>query len=239
MTILNNPLNSYQQVIYGNYKPSSYPAKLTEYLCSKFFNVPASVLLDVGCGDGTYVREFGEFVNRVQGIDNTKLYWYEIQTKSHKDTYGNHEFNINFENGKFPYLDNTFDYVFTKSVIEHVANTSHFLSEIYRVLKRDGKLVVLTPAWEYNYRDFYNDPTHVKPFHRKGLQDALKLNKFREVNAEYFYHLPFMWDRPWLSFIPRFISLFSKWKWRNKEENIHRTLIRFSQEVQLLAVAEK
>jgi len=205
--------NNYLSVIYGNYAKSNYPKKLACHIHEKYFK-SSGRLLDLGCGDGTYARLFAELSYTTNGYDD-----------------------VNSTN--LPFLTETYDYIFCKSVIEHVRDLNVFLSEVFRVLKKDGKLLILTPAWEYNYKDFYNDPTHIRPFHRKGLQDALKLAGFRNVKVEYFYHLPFMWERNYLWFIPKLLSLFSKYKWKDKEETKHRVLLRFSQEVQLLAIASK
>lgn len=239
-------MNKYHEVIYGNYPKSTYPGKFALYLHEKYFSnyLPyistlanpfdeqPLTFLDLGCGDCTYVKLFEQLGYLACGVDKDFYTGFGF-SKSNK------RYKFDFETGTLPYNKETFDFVFTKSTIEHVRNTEHFLSEAKRVLKPGGKLLILCPAWEYNWRDFYNDYTHVKPFHRKGLQDALKIAGFRNVKVEYFYHLPWLWGRPARLPIALLLRLFSPWKWKNKEENIHRPNIRFSQEVQLLATAEQ
>jgi len=213
----------YHDVIYRNYPKSTYPEKLAKYLDDKYLH-HNSLIVDLGCGDGTYVRGFAKLGNVTYGLD-----------------LNNTDYPIDLAKDKFPYKDGMFDVVFTKSTIEHLDNPWHFLKECNRILRPGGKLLVLTPSWEYNYKWFYDDPTHVRPFHRKGLQDALKLADFSVVNVKYFYHLPCTWDNP---FMTRLVSWFARlvpdsWRWADKEETRHRVFIRFSKEVQLLAVAGK
>lgn len=249
-------MSKYHEVVYGNYVRTEFPQSLIEYLLdnhwpqtSKHESYRHSVVssmsqdvsvLDVGCGDCTYLEKGFWAFHHADGIDCDRRYvramGFKEPGKMYRDVL---PYSINFNTDKLPYADNSFDIVFTKSVIEHIANTEHFLSELKRVLKPGGKIIVLTPAWEYNYKDFYNDYTHVKPFHRKGLQDALKINGFSNVNVEYHYHLPWLWKKPALFPLVLFLRIFSRWKWKNREENIHRVNIRFSQEVQLLGVAIK
>jgi ubiquinone/menaquinone biosynthesis C-methylase UbiE len=222
-------MNKYHDVIYGNYPKSTYPEKLADKLAKGYFR-PDSEILELGCGDGTYVKAWSKMGFKTWGLDRNRSLLGGISMESP---------DIDFNSDGLPYLAEQFNIIFCKSLLEHISDTDWFLSEIERVLKPGGKAIFLLPAWEYNYKDFYNDYTHVKPFHRKGLQDALKIHGFKDVRVEYFYHLPWLWGRPYLLPLVLFLRLFSRWKWKNREENIHRPNIRFSQEVQLLAVAEK
>jgi len=48
-------------------------------------------------------------------------------------------------NKKLPFSDNKFRCVFGLSVLEHLLNPCHYLKECYRVLDKDGSLIILTP----------------------------------------------------------------------------------------------
>jgi SAM-dependent methyltransferase len=249
--------SKYHDVVYGNYdKTTTFPRKLVKYLLdnhwpksSKYKSYQEMLLsssaqstnvLDVGCGDNTYLEQGFWAFHDARGIDCKSLYKRRMGMYA-KGKIGHVvlETSIDFNKDALPYEDDSFDIVFTKSTIEHIHNTDHFLKELLRVLKPGGLLIVLLPSWEHNWRDFYNDYTHVKPFHRKGLQDALKINGFKDVVVDYHYHLPWVWDRPWMVPIAKAMALLWPFKWRNREQNIHRPNIRFSQEVQLLGVGTK
>ncbi|MBP8591205.1 class I SAM-dependent methyltransferase [Candidatus Shapirobacteria bacterium] len=47
-------------------------------------------------------------------------------------------------NRNLPYKDNFFDLVHANQVIEHLYDTNHFLSEIYRVTKKGGYIIICT-----------------------------------------------------------------------------------------------
>lgn len=226
-------LDKYIKILYGNNslkEPDYFHLELSRYIWNNYFNfcwrakannTNKEILLNLGSGDGMYSRCFSALGFEVLSLDGAKD-------------------NIDFEKDRFPYEDKSIDFIFCKSVIEHIQNTNHFLSEINRVLTYNGTVVFLTPAWEYNYKWFYDDYTHVKPFHRKGLQDALLINGFKEVEVKYFYYFPFVWKNPILKFIPKLISLLpDSWRWKNKKETKANILIRFSKEIQLLGVARK
>jgi len=219
-------MSIYHDVIYRNYPPSTFPEKLAKVIADRYFSGNPGYceichrrgkeLLDIGCGKGEYLKAFRNYGYKVHGIDN--------------------ECNIEEE---IPLQSDSIDYIFCKSVIEHIQDPESLLRDMKRVLKPKGRFVILTPAWEYNYFDFYNDPTHVKPYHRKGLQDLLLLHEFRNVKVIYFYYLPQVWKRSWLIPLIRPLSLLKHFKWKDQEETRHRPFIRFSQEVQLLATGQK
>ena len=224
-------MNQYLKVIYGSREINDYPKIFAKHIKDKYLkteNRRFKRLLDLGAGDGTFSKAFKE-------VDS------ELVT-SRLDCDGCDGINktCDFESGEFPYPENFFDFIFCKSVIEHIKNTDHFLSEIYRVLAPKGTLVMLTPSWEYNYRHFFDDYTHIKPFNRKGLQDSLEINNFKKVDVEYFYHLSLTWKNKYAKILCMLTRLLpDKWKWKDKQERKHNVWIRFSKEVQLLGVATK
>lgn len=48
-------------------------------------------------------------------------------------------------NKNLPFKDECFDFVLCSNGIEHLENPSHFIRECYRVLKREGKILITTP----------------------------------------------------------------------------------------------
>ena len=71
--------------------------------------------------------------------------------------------------------DNSIDFVTLNAVIEHVKNSDTIFKEIKRVLKPKGLVFIRTPNWQMDYINFYNDPTHVKPYTPNTLKSSLKL----------------------------------------------------------------
>lgn len=54
-------------------------------------------------------------------------------------------FGLNLEKDRLPLEDNSFDLVTLLEVIEHIENKKHILSEIYRVMRENGHLILTTP----------------------------------------------------------------------------------------------
>jgi len=85
---------------------------------------------------------------------------------------------------KLPFKKNSFDGVFLSHVIEHlpIADVSKGLSEIHRVLKPKGKLVIATPHPSIFNNIFWEDPSHIRPYPIKAI-NVLFGNNFEIVRV--------------------------------------------------------
>lgn len=64
-------------------------------------------------------------------------------------------------------------------VIEHLTKPDNLLSESYRVLANGGKLFLVTPDWRKQYKTFWRDPTHLRPFDKEAMARLLRMYKFK------------------------------------------------------------
>ena len=224
-------MSSYRDVIYSKSETNAYPSQLCNYLCERYF-VSKGSLLDVGCSGGTHMRYFAQNGLDCKGVDlrDENVQGFEVK-------------GCNIEHEAIPYPDDSFDYVFSKSLLEHVSNTDNFFSNVRRVLRPGGTFVCMTPDWKSQASHFWDDYTHVHPFTVKSLRNALKINQFKDVECEYFYQLPFVWSKPYLKFIPVLVDLFTtqnmKWKTQEQRNGEDNKLIRFSKEQMLLSSGVK
>jgi len=88
-------------------------------------------ILNVGCGNDTY------------GTDFIDVY------PSRKDVV-----KCNADEEEIPFPDNTFDEVYAKFVIEHMKNVNAFLKKCKRVLKKDGRIKIITDnagCWVFHF----------------------------------------------------------------------------------------
>lgn len=229
--------NKYLDVVYGSsQKHNQYPNLLIEYLNENFIcNQNLNKVLDLGCGNGMFLEALKNCYNNAQthGVD------FRID----ENISDHHKINAcNFELDQLPYEDNSFDLIFSKSVLEHVRGLDHFTGEIKRVLSKNGHFICMVPEWNSQKNHFYDDYTHVSPFTPKGLRNCLQSNGFKVCHIQVFYQLPFLWKMPYLKFLPILLSLLPdslKWKTTNMETGKERKLIRFSKEKMILCHARK
>jgi len=117
-------------------------------------------LLDLGCGDGRTGKRLFDLGFSVSACD---------MDKDRFEFHDQIEFKEGNLNSKLPYDDNTFDYIIFMEVIEHIYNPNFVISEISRVLKKGGRLILSTPnilnvgsrlrfLFEGSF-DFFREPT--------------------------------------------------------------------------------
>ena len=105
----------------------------------------ATTLLDLGCGDGSFT------IKAATKLGASKIYGIDIYDenilKARAKGIEMRKYDLNNE---LPFPDGSFDVVLASHVIEHLDNTDSFLSEIHRILKINGYLIMATPnlaAW--------------------------------------------------------------------------------------------
>ncbi|MDO8743416.1 MAG: class I SAM-dependent methyltransferase [Candidatus Azambacteria bacterium] len=219
---------SYLDIVYNeNTRPyTKYPSQLGEYLFSRFRMEKGDKLLDVGCGRGDFAKGFKDAGLEVFGLDREKgnseiLKGIEVKTGDIK-------------NDPFPFEGETFDFVFSKSVIEHLLEPDNFMKECRRVLKPGGRIIIMAPDWHSQRYIFYDDYTHRHPYTAAGLKDLLNIYGFKEVGVEIFYQLPILWKYPWLKIFSRILQLSGPIKKIHKNK-----FIRWSKELMILGVGIK
>ncbi len=102
---------------------------------------PADRVLDLGCGAGDLTAELARVAGSVVGVDVAEAALGRARRRHPEITFLRAEID-----GELPVQDNGFDVVWSSEVIEHVADTARWLSEIRRVLRPGGRLLLTTPS---------------------------------------------------------------------------------------------
>ncbi len=164
-------------------------------------------VLEIGLGQGADAEQIIKQGGIYSGVDLT-----EESVKRTKMRFSLH--NLSFEEVKhgsvlnLPFLgDNLFDIVFSHGVLHHVPNIKAAEKEIFRVLKPEGKLIVMLYAKKsLNYKfsisifrrlgllilyflrinigGIYQE--HLKQAKQKGIWNYLKMRNFIHVNTDGF-----------------------------------------------------
>lgn len=72
-----------------------------------------------------------------------------------------------------PFKDSCFDFVISESVFEHVRDPWHYAQELYRILKKDGIIIVDTAFMQ----PVHSDPYHFYNMTLTGLEETFKMFK--------------------------------------------------------------
>lgn len=128
-------------------------------------------LLEVGCGRGIFTeRIVKHFKVKAIGVDISK----NSIDYANKFKTGNDLKFIRASACTLPFKDNTFDYVVSFDVLEHIKDQNKAVSEIIRVLKPGGKFSIYTLNKKYRYSlDWLWEKFGIDIYARAGHQREL------------------------------------------------------------------
>ena len=140
-TIIPYPIGTKEYFIYYDKLREDIESLKDSYEIHEFKKFSGKKVLDVGCGNGYVLERFARENAEVYGIDITpmsiKLCHQRFDFKELKGDF------IVANAEEIPFPDNYFDCITSMGVLHHVPNTEKAVSEIYRVLKPGGKLIVM------------------------------------------------------------------------------------------------
>ncbi len=136
------PSRSYHEELWREIPPGLEPEHFALRLRFLLAEMPrATRVLDLGCGEGAFAAELIRAGAEVLAVDVAE----EPLRRARARTPGLRTQLIDGE-GEWDIADASFDVVWAGEVIEHVADTARWLSELRRVLRSGGRLLLTTPA---------------------------------------------------------------------------------------------
>lgn len=91
----------------------------------------------------------------------------------------------NFDN-LYSTLIGTFDTVILLNVLEHIENRNLALSNCKKLIKRDGRLVILVPAFQKLYNSLDRSLGHFVRYNKSSLSKLLEIEGFNVYKLKYF-----------------------------------------------------
>lgn len=138
--------------------------------------VKDKIVLDIACGEGygsDMLKKAG--AKEIYGVDNDR----SIIERAKQKYQG-----INFvisEATRIPFEDDCFDVVISFETWHHLDNYQNFISEMHRILKPNGLLIISVPNEKIIY---------LNPFHKKFLTEFYRINfdkgKIKKYLKNYF-----------------------------------------------------
>lgn len=138
-------------------------------------------IFDAGCGTGALLLELRDLTTEIYGGD--------ISSKSLRFTKNRGISNllkIDFEK-KLPYPSKKFDCVTCLDVLEHVGNDKQMLSEFYRLLKKNGRLYLTVPAYQFLWSYWDVSLGHKRRYQKSSLIRLIGKTGFQVKYSSYFY----------------------------------------------------
>jgi len=166
-------------------KSMSHAVKLNNWMYSQIKPFINGKVLEIGSGIGNISQVF---IKEGNDIDLSDI----------RDQY------INFLNDKFPnnkvlkidlvhsdfdkvygHLFGTYDLVFALNVIEHIENDKLAIKNICKLLKTNGIIYILVPAYQSLYNNFDKSLLHFRRYTKKSLKKIFQSN-LKFIKSWYF-----------------------------------------------------
>ena len=143
-------------------------------------------VLDVACGPGMVACEFAKHAGHVTGIDITPAMIEQAEKRQNELKLENLAWAVG-DAVPLPYADNSFSLVITRYSFHHLLAPEKALTEMIRVCRPDGRVMVTDVAMEpskseaYDCLEIMRDPSHTHAltheefstlFHDSGLRDC-------------------------------------------------------------------
>lgn len=164
---------------------NNYEQDKIHYFIERYSNKLSSQILDVGCGDGRYLKSL-----TLKGYDVTGVEENEVLVSKNKSL------GINCISAKeFTSSKNMYDIILMSHIVEHFDPNSLkiFLENYLGRLREGGILIIATPI--INPR-FYDDFDHIKPYSPIGIMMVFGGNKSQvQYYSDFKLNLVDLWFR--------------------------------------------
>ncbi len=150
------------------------------YIQQKYI-FPDARVLDLGAG-------YCDFINHVLAKEKFAVDVFErLQEFAHDDVRTYRQ-----SCSELPQFEtDSLDVVFASNLFEHLTHDELLatIAEVRRVLRPDGRLILLQPNFKYCFKTYFDDYTHLQIFTHMGMYDLLEMAGM-EVEAMHAKFLP-------------------------------------------------
>lgn len=154
-----------------------------KWLINQVSNHLSGEILEIGCGIGNMTELLVDF-GKVTATDIEKYYISKTKKRMKKRVltgYGDAETN------KFFFKNKKFDTVINFNVLEHIKDDQKALNNMSSKLKKDGKLVIVTPAHKALFGTLDKNLEHYRRYEKKDIkvkfeQAGLKVEELKYIN---------------------------------------------------------
>jgi SAM-dependent methyltransferase len=152
--------------------------EMYQVLCSEFFQkyIPKdAVVLDVAAG-------YCEFINNISAKKKIAV---DLNKDVKKFAASDVEVILSNATDMKKIENDSVDVAFTSNFFEHLTkeDITKTIKEVNRILKKDGRFLILQPNIRYCYKDYWMFFDHITPLDDRSLTEVLEINGFRVVES--------------------------------------------------------
>lgn len=200
----------------GSFKPNETMTEAVktannyhDWVFETFSNfIKRGIAIEIGPGHGKFTRKIINHVDKliVSDIDQVAVDKITNELRNLK------EIKYLVMNGiEEDKLKEQVDNIILINLLEHIENDTEFISQCYKSLKHNGKLILFLPAFELLYSELDKQAGHFRRYTKKKIINLLNKNGFRINKIRYFNSIGFF---GWL------VNKYTKSKLNSKTTNV-------------------
>lgn len=148
-----------------------------QWTLNKFKVFLSGEILEVGCGIGNFTSDLAKY-GEVWAIDINKEYVEQAKNRvADKAKIGSGD----IEKGEYFFNNKKFDTVICLNVLEHVKEDMRAVNNLYNLLKKGGKLILLVPVHRFLYGEIDRSIGHFRRYDKNELTKGLKKSGFKII----------------------------------------------------------
>lgn len=149
-----------------------------QWTLKKFAKYLRGDILEVGCGIGNFTNALTSY-GRVFAMDIDKNYINKTKLLLSEGQVGLGD----IERGKYFFDSQTFDSIVCLNVLEHIENDERALTNLLKLLKPDGTLILLIPAHPFLYGAIDKSIGHFRRYTKKELIQEMEKIGFKIIQS--------------------------------------------------------
>ena len=160
-------------------KDTDFRKKMYQVLCAEFFQkyVPENaIVLEIGAG-------YCEFINNIKAKKKIAL---DLNPDAKEFAGDDVKLVISSSTDMKEIEKESIDVVFANNFFEHLSREDivKTIREVYRVLKRESKFLILQPNIRFCFKDYWMFFDHITPLDDRSLSEVLEINGFKVVECK-------------------------------------------------------
>jgi len=164
--------------------------KFNKWLFYSFVTYCKGKVLEAGSGIGNISELFLEHGFHLTATDVNEEYCIRLQQRFAGHPLLDAVMQLDLSDAglqnKYPQLHERFDTVIASNVIEHIADDRQAIRNCKDMLKQNGNLILLVPAYQQLYNSFDRQLGHFRRYNIKQLKLLLESEKMKVVHSRYF-----------------------------------------------------
>lgn len=147
------------------------------YLIKK--NIKGNIL-EIGPGNCIYLKAYSDLAKNITLVEPSKKY-FKILSKKNKNNK-----KIKIKKDKTNLKINSFDTILYLDVLEHIKDDVSEIKNAYKLLKKNGTLIISVPAFQFLYTLYDKKIGHYRRYNKKSFRSLLKKNNIKKYKMRYF-----------------------------------------------------